>query len=535
MIGFGLVIALLAILSAVSLVQTRLTQDQLRHQHWSRTAKLDQLYVMREALGQTGLAARNAFIFTSEADARNELRLLDEQKAIYLAALERLVPLLEGDPNFVIARKDLLQMAQELTRPRQYRQAGNMAEFGRFLVEECSPLRRKIVAEIDMVIKAVEQSVESERQALERSTEQSRLLVLAISAIAIGIGAAVAVLITRGLLRQLGGEPDQVRHIASRIATGDLTVAIPAREGDTVSVIAAMREMRDSLAGIVAQIRSGADTIAAGSGQIASGNLDLSARTEQQASALEQTSSSMVEMTATVRGNADNAQQANDLASAASAVAVKGGQVVSQVVDTMGAINASARKISEIIGVIDGIAFQTNILALNAAVEAARAGEQGRGFAVVAAEVRNLAQRSAAAAREIKDLIEESVGKVESGSALVDQAGRTMDDILHSIRGVNDIMQEIAAASREQTAGISQINSAIAHMDENTQQNAALVDESASAAQSMQEQAQHLASLVSTFRLDAHAGAEAGQRRAAPTARPAARARLAAPSYSRQG
>jgi methyl-accepting chemotaxis protein len=264
----------------------------------------------------------------------------------------------------------------------------------------------------------------------------------------------------------------------------------------------ALREMNASLAKVVGEVRMGTELIATASGQIASGNQDLSSRTEEQASSLEETAASMEELTSTVKQNADNARQANQLAVSASEVAVKGGSVVSQVVNTMGSINASSKKIVDIIGVIDGIAFQTNILALNAAVEAARAGEQGRGFAVVASEVRSLAQRSAAAAKEIKTLIGDSVEKVEEGSKQVAEAGRTMDEIVGSVRRVTDIMGEITAASQEQTSGIEQINQAISQMDQVTQQNAALVEEASAAAQSLQEQAGSLVQAVSIFKLD---------------------------------
>ncbi|SFM09654.1 methyl-accepting chemotaxis protein [Rugamonas rubra] len=315
------------------------------------------------------------------------------------------------------------------------------------------------------------------------------------------LGALGAGLITRWLVRRLGGEPDYAVEIAGRIAAGDLGVEVRTRPGDRDSLLFAMRSMRDSLADIVGQVRAATDTIATGSDQIASGNLDLSARTEQQASSLEQTAASMEELTSTVKQNSDGARQANQMALSASAVAQQGGMVVSQVVDTMGAINASARKIGDIIGVIDGIAFQTNILALNAAVEAARAGEQGRGFAVVATEVRSLAHRSAAAAKEIKTLIGDSVEQVEAGSRLVEQAGATMQQVVVSVRRVTDIMGEITAAGQEQSAGIEQVNRAIAEMDAVTQQNAALVEEATAASQSMQEQAGALAELVSVFQL----------------------------------
>ncbi len=290
--------------------------------------------------------------------------------------------------------------------------------------------------------------------------------------------------------------------IARQIALGDLTARIEvASEDETGQLLQALKDMNESLVRIVGEVRAGTDTIATASGQIASGNLDLSSRTEKQASALEETASSMEELTGTVKQNADNAQQANVLALSASEVAVKGGAVVTQVVDTMSSINAASRKIVDIIGVIDGIAFQTNILALNAAVEAARAGEQGRGFAVVAAEVRSLAQRSASAAKEIKLLIDDSVETVNAGSRLVDQAGTTMNEMVDSIGRVTDIMCEITAASREQTSGIEQINQAIMQMDDVTQQNAALVEQAAAAAQSMQEQAGNLSQVVSVFKL----------------------------------
>jgi methyl-accepting chemotaxis protein len=318
----------------------------------------------------------------------------------------------------------------------------------------------------------------------------------------LGIGIALGMLITRSLTRQLGGEPNYAANIAGSIATGDLTVEINTKPNDHSSLLFAMKTMRDSLVNIVSQVRTGTDTIATASNQIAAGNLDLSSRTEEQASSLEETASSMEELTSTVKQNADNARQANQLAVSASEVAGKGGTVVSEVVDTMASINESSKKIVDIIGVIDGIAFQTNILALNAAVEAARAGEQGRGFAVVAAEVRNLAQRSASAAKEIKILIDDSVEKVDSGAKLVDQAGMTMQEIVESVKRVTDIMGEITAASQEQTSGIEQINQAISQMDEVTQQNASLVEQAAAASEAMQDQASSLAQVVSVFKLD---------------------------------
>ena len=335
-----------------------------------------------------------------------------------------------------------------------------------------------------------------------RVYESSRFLMVALTLCSACAGVGLGMLITRNLTRQLGGEPKDAAQIAARIAGGDLNVAIATRTGDASSMMFAMKQMRDSLATIVGQVRSGTDTIATASAQVAAGSLDLSSRTEQQASSLEETASSMEELTSTVKENAENARQANVLATTASTVAVKGGTVIAEVVGTMGQINDSAKKIVDIITVIDSIAFQTNILALNAAVEAARAGEQGRGFAVVASEVRNLAQRSASAAKEIKVLIGDSVEKVEIGSKLVAHAGATMDEIVKSVQHVTNIMAEISSASHEQTSGIEQINQAVAQMDQVTQQNAALVEEAAAASESMQEQAAHLAQVVSVFTLD---------------------------------
>ena len=329
----------------------------------------------------------------------------------------------------------------------------------------------------------------------------------------------LAILLTRNITRPLV----EAVAVAQRVAQGDLSSDIVVRSQDeTGQLMAALRDMNTALVGIVGEVRGGTDTIATASAQIAVGTMDLSSRTEQQASSLEETASSMEELTAAVKQNADNALAARSLASAASSVAVKGGAVVSEVVQTMGSINDSSRKIADIIGVIDGIAFQTNILALNAAVEAARAGEQGRGFAVVATEVRNLAQRSASAAKEIKGLIDDSVEKVGAGSKLVDQAGATMQEVVDSVQRLSAIIGEITDASEEQRLGIEQVNEAISQMDQVTQQNAALVEEAAAAAGAMQDQAAQLSHAVQVFRLkDAPPATQTG------AARPAGRRPLA--------
>ncbi len=341
---------------------------------------------------------------------------------------------------------------------------------------------------------------------VKRDIALARKVLLGLGAAALVAGIMFARLISRSITAPL----KRAVGIAETVAAGDLTSQIAdAGSDETGDLLRALRTMNDNLQGIVAEVRLGTETISTASSQIASGNLDLSARTEQQAGSLEETASSLEQLTSTVKQNGEHARQASQLAAAASDVALKGGSVVSEVVETMGSINESARKIVDIIGVIDGIAFQTNILALNAAVEAARAGEQGRGFAVVASEVRSLAQRSAGAAKEIKILIGDSVEKVENGSRLVQQAGSTMDEIVASVKRVTNIMSEITVASHEQEAGIDQINRAMSEMDTVTQQNAALVEEAAAAAGSLNDQADGLAQVVSVFKVDGAARAGA--------------------------
>jgi methyl-accepting chemotaxis protein len=307
--------------------------------------------------------------------------------------------------------------------------------------------------------------------------------------------------LTRSLFRQLGAEPGEAAATVNAVAKGDLTVRITTRPGDSSSLMAALAAMRDSLVRVVTEVRGNSESVATASAQIAQGNQDLSGRTERQASALQETAATMEQLGTTVRSNAESARQANQLAQGASAVAGQGGQVVGKVITTMRDINESSRKIGDIISVIDGIAFQTNILALNAAVEAARAGDQGRGFAVVASEVRSLAQRSAEAAKEIKALIVGSVEQVDRGTALVDDAGKTMDEIVGSIRRVTDIVAEISSASVEQSSGVQQVGEAVSQMDQATQQNAALVEESAAAAESLKAQARQMVQAVAVFKL----------------------------------
>ena len=351
------------------------------------------------------------------------------------------------------------------------------------------------------------------RKAAHASYSHAHDWTIALVAAAVLLAIALAVVIVRSVTRQLGGEPGEAASLARSVAAGDLGVPIRLRTGDSTSMMAQLKTMQESLSKVVADVRRNADSVATASTQIAQGNLDLSSRTEEQASALEETAASMEQLGSTVSQNADNAKQANQLALGASSLAARGGEVVGEVVSTMKGINESSRRIADIIGVIDGIAFQTNILALNAAVEAARAGEQGRGFAVVASEVRSLAQRSAGAAKEIKELIGASVERVERGSTLVDQAGATMGEIVAAVRRVADIIGEISAATTEQSAGVAQVGEAVSQMDQATQQNAALVEESAAAAESLKQQAQQLVQGVAVFRL-----VEAGRAPAAQAA-----------------
>jgi len=343
---------------------------------------------------------------------------------------------------------------------------------------------------------------------IQQQYHSGRTLLIMLGVAAIVMGIVAAWWITRTITLPI----NEAVKVAETVSSGDLTSRIEVTGRDeTGQLMSALKNMNNYLVNIVGQVRQGTETMNSTSSEIAAGNLDLSSRTEQQASSLEETASSMEELTSTVKFNAENARQANELAISAAEIASRGGAVVNEVVNTMGSINESSRKIVDIISVIDSIAFQTNILALNAAVEAARAGEQGRGFAVVASEVRNLAHRSSAAAKDIKGLIDDSVQKVAQGSELVDQAGRTMDEIVHSIGRVTDIMNQIRHASEEQSVGIEQVNLAITQMDQVTQQNAALVEEAAAAAESMQAQSARLADVVSIFKLDMAQLAEQSQ------------------------
>ena len=513
--GYGVVILLLIAVAITGVLRMAQIQGRLESIVNVTAAKTAQAKNMRLALYARMVSLRDLGLLTAESELMAETRNMLTHQEAYAKAEKALAELMENHASD--KEKELLAKIKEqegsagllIAKATALALDNKSAELTQVLNKELAPVQRKWMDAFQAFIELEEaQSLQTLHQA-EAEYVSARLWMIGLAALAALVAAVAGVLLTRGLVRQLGGEPGDAMQVAERIAKGDLTVDVRLAKNDRGSMMASMKSMRENLAALVLQVRQGTDSIAAASAQIASGNLDLSARTEQQAGSLEETASSMEELTSTVKQNADNARQANQLAVTASEVAEQGGAVVSQVVQTMGAINESARKISDIIGVIDGIAFQTNILALNAAVEAARAGEQGRGFAVVATEVRSLAQRSAAAAKEIKTLIGDSVDKVGEGSQLVDKAGTTMSEVVSAIRRVTDIMGEITAASAEQSAGIDQVNQAVAQMDQVTQQNAALVEQAAASSASMQEQARALATLVGTFKVDARGGESA--------------------------
>ena len=400
----------------------------------------------------------------------------------------------------IVADRAVYQAAK--VKVMNAKKAGDAAASVGFFDNEFAPAAASYSAKLQAMLALQRKHIDDTAAALDAASKRAFTLLLVLGALVVSGGAAMAWLISRSITTPLRAAVG----VAETVAAGDLTTTFDSAAADEVGdLMRALKRMNDALFHVVSEVQSGTATIATVSREIAAGNLDLSARTEQQAGSLEETAASMEELTSTVRQNADNAQQANQLVIAASQVAARGGEIVGRVVDTMGSIDASSRKIVDIIGVIDSIAFQTNILALNAAVEAARAGEQGRGFAVVASEVRSLAQRSAGAAKEIKTLIDDSVGQVNAGTRLVQDAGSTMQEVVDSVARVNAIMGEITVASHEQRTGIDQVNQAIGEMDQVTQQNAALVEEAAAAAASMQEQAGVLAEVAAAFRLSVDA------------------------------
>ncbi|AYM78417.1 HAMP domain-containing protein [Janthinobacterium agaricidamnosum] len=502
-VSFGLIIVLLAMVAFVSISRIRNINTSTEKILNDRYVKVMLSNTIQSEVNIQARLLSIAIIGANDADevssSVTKIQASIKKNTELLARLKTMINTPKGQELLQAVMSSRESYARTRDANIKLLQEGKSETAGIFLLTQLRYPQEKFLTALAAMTSFQESLMESEGKQAAADGRMAIILTLSLSIAATAIAIALAILISRSISRPIA----EAVQVAQRVAAGDLSVSIDARGNDeTGQLLRALKEMNDNLQGIVARVRHGTDAIAHGSREIASGNMDLSSRTEQQASSLEETASSMEELTSTVKQNGENARQANQMAQSASSVASKGGQVVAEVITTMDSINASSKKIVDIISVIDGIAFQTNILALNAAVEAARAGEQGRGFAVVATEVRNLAHRSASAAKEIKILIDDSVHQVSLGSTLVNQAGSTMEEIVNSVRRVTDIMAEITSASNEQEAGIEQINQAITEMDAVTQQNAALVEEAAAASEALQDQAGILAEAVSVFKLD---------------------------------
>jgi methyl-accepting chemotaxis protein len=504
-IGFGLVLALMMVMAGTELFALGEIGSLSKEIVDRDLVKAEAATTINSLTTDNGVKTLMLFVITDKNEmARIDAQIAANKKAITAAldTLDKLVVRPEGKATLAKIREARKQYVTSFEAVRKLLDEGKRDEASAMMGNTTLPLLNTLQNDTRALAGLQKKFVDDDSIAIENSISVTQLRTSVFVPLALSIGIAAAVLIARSLLKQLGGEPEYAARVANEIAAGNLGVAVDTKPGDESSLIHAIKTMRDSLAGIVGEVRAGTEVVSIASRQIAAGNIDLSSRTEEQASSLQETASSIEELTATVKGNADHARQANELTHSASEAAKRGSAVVSEVVEVMHVINESSRRIVDIIGVIDSIAFQTNILALNAAVEAARAGEQGRGFAVVAAEVRNLAQRSASAAKEIKDLINDSVETVAEGTKLVGRAGESMRELLSSVDLVTGIVGEISDASREQTGGIEQINIAVNQMDQATQQNAALVEQAAAAAESLQERAEELARAVRVFRLE---------------------------------
>ena len=502
-LAFGIILLILVSAMVVGSVLNANNKQQLMAGLQAANSKSTLAATMKSALLEGAISMRNIGLQSDVDLMQKDDKIVKAQNKRYAEARDKLAGYGLSDAEKKILA-DIARIDSELEKPLK-EAVGQALAFNsegaiKVIAGKIDPLSQQTLVEINKLVDIQQASAARVLSGSVAADGTLMLLQCVVGAIALAIGIVLAFVITRSITQPLG----DALVIARKVADGELTSRVSHVRGkDEISdLLKALQDMGASLLRIVGDVRNGTETIGVASREIASGNADLSSRTESQAGSLAETASSMAALTETVRQNAENARQANQLVISASDFAVKGGSVVGQVVDTMGSIKESSRKIVDIIGVIDGIAFQTNILALNAAVEAARAGEQGRGFAVVAAEVRSLAQRSASAAKEIKALIGDSVGKVDIGSKLVDDAGATMQEIVNSVKHVADIMSEITAASQEQSAGIGEVNLAITQMDEMTQQNAALVEQAAAAAESMQDQAAALSHTVSVFTLE---------------------------------
>ncbi|EYC50855.1 chemotaxis protein [Hylemonella gracilis str. Niagara R] len=514
-VGFGAILLILVFLTLAGLREVGTIKQALEEN--SAKNSLIQRYAInfRGSAHDRAIAIRDVAASVSAEELRREIAEIERLTAFYAKSAVPLDQMLAQDrsvhpevPKLLAAIKETeARVLPLINQVIQLRSQDQREAAQQIVWRDLKPLFVEWLARINALIDFEEEVIQQRLAEAQGTAIGFSTLMIAWTVVAVLLGAVGATLISRSVSRALGAEPWQVKAVADDIRSGNLASDVDTRGAGQDSVMAAMKMMRDGLLSVVSGVRASAQQVAVSAVEIERGNQDLSRRTESQASALEQTAASMEELGSTVRQNADSAQQANQLAQNASTVAMQGGEVMAEVVATMKDINESARKIADIIGVIDGIAFQTNILALNAAVEAARAGEQGRGFAVVAAEVRSLAGRSAEAARQIKTLISASVERVEQGGALVDRAGATMDEVVASIRKVTELMGEISTASAEQSAGVLEVGEAISGMDQTTQQNAALVEQMTSAAADLKNQAHELVRAVAVFKLD---GAESG-------------------------
>ncbi|HDR9251799.1 methyl-accepting chemotaxis protein [Burkholderia vietnamiensis] len=510
MLGFGLLTILLVTVAATAFYGMWQLHGRLDTIARVNNTEAKLANRLRATIQDRAIAVRNLALLTDQQEMAQEAERIKKQDDIYADAYQQLARMFADEPattererTLVAALKQDEAAAQPaLRKAAQLGLSNDPAAATKELMENARPPQRVWLARATELANFEDEMNEQAKQDAAATYASVRALVAAIVGGSLLVAVATTIVIARSILRQLGGEPSVAQHAAAQIADGNLMIDLPVAHGDSSSLMSSLDAMRARLTTIVQGIKVSAESISLAAAEVAQGNVDLSQRTEEQAASLEETAASMEQLTSTVRQNTENARQGSTLAAAASQTAASGGTVVKQVVGTMEDIASSSQKVAEIISVIEGIAFQTNILALNAAVEAARAGEQGRGFAVVAGEVRTLAQRSAVAAKEIKELIETSVTHVAAGSALVSNAGTTMDEIVRSVRRVTDIMGEIASASSEQSTGIEQVNVAVTQMDEVTQQNAALVEQATAAAQSMADQADSLKAAVAIFKVE---------------------------------
>jgi methyl-accepting chemotaxis protein len=507
-IGFGIVLAMMLALSVLSVIKVNAIDNSLQHISEVNNVKQRHAVNLRGSVHDRAIALRDvALVSDGELSAVTaQIEKLDGDYQRSAQPLDAMIS--DAKAKVTPEERDWLNKIKQsearatplIKKIVEARRAGDTDSTRKMMLDEAKPAFTDWLASINGFIDQEEKLTEAESELARKGAHNFQSLALLAAAIAIAIGVVVAWRVTQYLLRALGAEPAEVKALANAVDRGELYHEVELRGQDKDSIMAVLVKMSRNLRSTVTEVHEAAVAVSSISDQISEQNQHLSGRTEDQASSLEETASAMEELTATVKQNADSARDANNLAHNASDIASKGGEIVDEVVQTMNAIDVSSRKIEEIISVIDGIAFQTNILALNAAVEAARAGEQGRGFAVVATEVRNLAQRSSTAAREVKTLIDESVAKIHAGTALVEHAGTTMRDIVHSVKQVSDMVSAITLASNEQSVGIEEVNRAISQMDQVTQQNAALVEHAAGEVEVLQEQAAHLNNAVSVFK-----------------------------------